>query len=610
MCGIVGYVGNANAQAILLDSLSRLEYRGYDSAGLALLDDQNLLEVTKHPGKLDNLTHALEKVPLEGKCGIGHTRWATHGKPTRANAHPHLSYDGRVALVHNGIIENDQALKAKYLKGIKLKGQTDSEVVANLVALRLQKYGDLYQALASVVKELQGAYALCAMSPDCPGEIIVARLGSPLILGIGKKQNFIASDVPAILPYTKSIIYLDEGDLARIRADKVEVYAASGKRRRVKAKQVKLSLEAAEKGGYPHFMLKEIHEQPEAIDHTLRGRIKRGRVELQELESFKTRFKRVKQIQIIACGTSYHAGVVGSYVLQEFTGLSTTPLIGSEYRYCSPVVDKHTLVIVISQSGETADTKSALNYAREQGALTLAICNVPQSSIPRIADASLYTRAGIEIGVASTKAYTTQLVALILFALWLGQERESMSQARIRKLTKELRALPEMITSILQSKLVGVKRCAARYQNVNNFMYIGRRYNYATAFEGALKLKEISYIHAEGYGAGEMKHGPIALVEGTFPTIVICPKSLVYEKTLVNIKEIRARGGVIVAIASQGDEEIKKVADYLIYIPVCSEVLSPILAIVPLQLLAYYTAVKRDKDPDKPRNLAKSVTVE
>jgi len=613
MCGIIGYVGERNAQQVVLDGLSRLEYRGYDSAGIAILDASNTLHITRAVGKLAELVKKLKGSPLTGSTGIGHTRWATHGKATEANAHPHVDVKGRFSLVHNGIIENFQTLKRDQLKGVKFSSETDTEVAAKLIGKLLANSKSLHDALRAGMKHFEGAYAIAAVSADHPDEIVVARCGSPLILGVGKGENFIASDVPAILPYTDRIIYLDEGESAIVRADGIQLFDAKGKPKEVKPTKVHLSVEAAEKGGYEHFMLKEIFEQPDSIEKTLTGRIKKGVVDLSELGLSAAKIKRIKRIHILACGTSFHAGLVAKYAIQEFAKLPVQVSIASEFRYEHPVVEKGTLVIAISQSGETTDTRFAALLAQEMGAQVLAVSNIVGSSIPRMADATLYTRAGIEIGVASTKAYTTQIAALLLFVIWLARNQEEvsgMTLAQEKKLVKELQQVPELARALLNSKMVGVKRCAAFYQNVNNFMYIGRRYNYATAFEGALKLKECSYIHAEGYGAGEMKHGPIALVEGTFPTIVICPASDVYDKTISSMREIKARDGVIVAVASEGDDEIKQLADYLIVVPKTRECFSPLLTALPMQLLAYYTAVNRGCDPDKPRNLAKAVTVE
>ena len=610
MCGIIGYVGKRKATDVLVDGLSRLEYRGYDSAGVAVVDKQNKLKVVKAVGKLINLKGRLGQSRISGGLGIGHTRWATHGRATEVNAHPHTAAKDSLAIIHNGIIENHATLRKKYLTGVKLKSDTDTEIAAHLLAKKFKVTKDLHKAMRQIMGLMEGAYALCALSADAPDEFVVARVSSPLIIGVGDGENFVGSDVPAILPYTNKIIYLEDNESARITADKVEIFDKNGKRKSVKPKRVKLSIEAAEKSGYPHFMLKEIHEQPDAIEATLSGRIKKGQVDLSELGLKAAQLKRIKRIQIIAAGTSSYAGQIGALAIQDLARIPCEAVIASEYRYSNPVVDKSVLAVAISQSGESADTKAAMELAKKRGAQTMAISNVIDSSIPRMVDTTLYTRAGIEIGVAATKTYTAQITALSLLALWLGQKSETIKPAAEKKLTTELKKVPGLLRKLLGTNLVGVKRCASRYQNVYNFMYMGRNYNYATAFEGALKLKELSYIHAEGYGAGEMKHGPIALIEGTFPTIVICIDCPIQDKIMSNIREIKARDGVIVAVASEGNKEIRELADYLIYVPKTSEPLSPLLTVVPLQLLAYYTAVNRGCDPDQPRNLAKSVTVE
>ncbi|MCK6438996.1 MAG: glutamine--fructose-6-phosphate transaminase (isomerizing) [Planctomycetes bacterium] len=610
MCGIIGYVGKREVAQVLLDGLSRVEYRGYDSAGIAVLGESGI-NVIKATGKLANLKSRVGQSRPQGWLGIGHTRWATHGRVTEANAHPHIASGGRVALIHNGIIENYQTLKKKYLADEEFLSETDTEVAAKLLGKMLAREGDLHAAMRATMKELAaGAYAFCAISADQPNQFVVARRSSPLIIGVGEGENFVGSDVPAILPYTNKIIYLEDGESARITPDSVEVFDVNGKPRAAKPKTVNMTLEAAEKSGYEHFMLKEINEQPAVIESTLAGRVSKSGIDLSELGLTAAQLKRIKRIQLIAAGTSHYAALTGKLLIEEFARIPVEAPIASEYSYSNPVIDKDVLAIAISQSGESADTKVAMELAKKNGALTMAISNVMGSSIPRMVDATLYTRAGIEIGVAATKTYMAQLTALTLFAAWLGRKRGEFSATEEKKLVADLKEVPVLMRKLLASKLVGVKRCAARYQNVYNFMYMGRNYNYATAFEGALKLKEISYIHAEGYGAGEMKHGPIALMEGTFPTIMICVDSPIRDKVLSNMREIKARDGVIVAVASEGDEEIKELSDYLIYVPRTREQLSPMMTVVPLQLLAYYTAINRGCDPDQPRNLAKSVTVE
>ncbi|GIK51276.1 MAG: glutamine--fructose-6-phosphate transaminase (isomerizing) [Planctomycetaceae bacterium] len=608
MCGIVGYLGPRDASKVLIEGLARLEYRGYDSAGVAVLNGSGL-KLRRAVGRLRNLADSLKAEPLVGQMGMGHTRWATHGAPAEKNAHPHLSENGKVAVIHNGIIENYRDLKGELqAAGVRFASETDTECIAHLVARHYQ--GDLLAAVHAAVQRLHGAWALVVAHADHPDLLIVARRGSPLLIGLGQGENFVASDVTPLLPYTRQVIYLDEGQLATVSRGQVQVFDAALKPVAHKVETSELTLDAAEKGGFEHFMLKEIHEQPVAVEATLRGRIKDGRVDLGELALDPAALKGVRRLQLIACGTSLYSAMVGKYLIEQRTALPTECWSASEYRYADPVIDASVLVIAISQSGETADTLEALRLARGKGARTLAICNVMGSSIPRTCDATLYTRAGPEIGVASTKAYTAQLTAFELLALGLGRLLGRPNDTEEARVVKGLEALPAQIRRLLEGDIVGVKRCAKRYQNVTNFMYIGRHFNYPTALEGALKLKEISYIHAEGYPGGEMKHGPLALVEGTFPTIAICPRGRTREKMISNIQEIKARKGVVVVVATEGDQEARELADYLIEIPPCEEEVSPILAVVPLQLLAYYTATQLGRDVDKPRNLAKSVTVE
>jgi len=611
MCGIAGYLGPRKAVDVVFDQLKRLEYRGYDSAGIAFPERQDI-RILKKAGKLSELGRLLEDAETSDvRTAMGHSRWATHGAPTDTNAHPHFDQTENVSIIHNGIIENYLELREELAaKGHHFHSQTDTEVAAHVIGDEYAKGVPLEEAVRLAVKRLRGAYALVVMSRTEPGKLVATRNASPLILGFGEHENMLASDIPALLPYTREVMVLEEGDIAVLTDHSVRIMDGDSREVPIKAMTIEWDIAAAERGGYEHFMLKEIHEQPEAVEQTLRGRIRDGAVDLSELGLSKERLKRIKRVQIIACGTSYHAGLILKYAMQEFAGLPVEATVASEYRYSNPPVDKGVLAIAISQSGETADTKAAADLAREGGATVVSVCNVVGSSIPRMSHATLYTRAGIEIGVASTKAYTTQMTALLLFCIWFARARGAMAPKQEKELVAELESVPALMRKLLESNLVGVKRCAARYQNVHNFMYIGRRYNYATAFEGALKLKEISYIHAEGYGAGEMKHGPIALVEGSFPTIVICPASPYYDKSISNIREIKARDGVIVAVASEGDEDIKDLADYLIYVPKTSEPVSPLLTVLPLQLLAYYTAINRGCDPDKPRNLAKAVTVE
>ncbi len=608
MCGIVGYVGPREATEVLIEGLRRLEYRGYDSAGVAVMNGSGI-SVRKAVGRLSALEKELASNAAHGGLGIGHTRWATHGAPSIANSHPHVSYDGKLSVIHNGIIENYRELKNELIaQGVKFASDTDTEVVAHMVAREFK--GDLLQALAAVLKRLRGAYALALCHAEQPDRIVATRRGSPLVVGLGDGENFLASDVPALLKYTRRVIYLEEGQIAELTSAGVELFDRELKPVTGKEVLTDLTLDAAEKEGYEHFMLKEIHEQPRALAETIRGRVEGGRVDLGELNLDAESLKGVRRIAIVACGTSLYSGMVGKYLLESFVKLPTETWSASEFRYADPVIDASLLVIAVSQSGETADTLEALRICKQQGARTLAICNVMGSSIPRIVGGTLYTRAGPEIGVASTKAYTTQLAAFVLLAVGIGRMLGSTTQADEARLVAGLEQLPRQVNELLTDDIVAVKRCAKRYKDVFNFMYIGRHYNYPTAMEGALKLKEISYIHAEGYAGGEMKHGPLALVEDTFPTIAIAPHGRTREKMVSNVQEVKARKGVVVMVSTLGDEEARELADYLIEIPKCEEELSPILAIVPLQLLAYYTATQLGRDVDKPRNLAKSVTVE
>jgi glutamine---fructose-6-phosphate transaminase (isomerizing) len=608
VCGIVGYVGPREATEVLIEGLRRLEYRGYDSAGVAVLNGDGM-KTRKAVGRLSALEDELKRDGLHGGLGIGHTRWATHGVPSVANCHPHVSFDGKVSLIHNGIIENHRELRNELLaQGVTFQSETDTEVVAHLIAKAYD--GDLLRTFHQVVQRLRGAYALAVCHANEPDRIVATRVGSPLVIGIGEGENFIASDVPAILKYTRKIVYLHENHLAVVTREGVSVYDPELKPVQPEVTETSLSVDAAEKEGYPHFMLKEIHEQPHALAETIRGRVNGESIDLAELNLDAEVLKGVRRVAILACGTSLYSGMVGKYLMERFTGLPTEAWSASEFRYADPVIDPDMLVIAVSQSGETADTLEALRIVKAGGARAIAVCNVMGSSIPRMCDATLYTRAGPEIGVASTKAYTTQLAAFVMLSVGIGRMIGRADAADEARLVAGLKALPAQVKELLEDDIVAVKRCAKRYKNVFNFMYIGRHYNYPTAMEGALKLKEISYIHAEGYAGGEMKHGPLALVEGTFPTIAIAPQGKTREKLISNVQEIKARKGVVVMVSTRGDEEARELADYLIEIPPCEEELSPILAVVPLQLLAYYTATQLGRDVDKPRNLAKSVTVE
>ncbi|MEZ5994067.1 MAG: glutamine--fructose-6-phosphate transaminase (isomerizing) [Planctomycetota bacterium] len=608
MCGIVGYVGSREATEVLIEGLRRLEYRGYDSAGVAVLNGSGV-QVRKAVGRLSALEDELRTNPAKGGVGIGHTRWATHGVPNLVNSHPHVSYDGKLSIIHNGIIENYRELKNELLKqGVQFKSDTDTEVVAHLLAKNYD--GDLLATVHRVLKRLRGAYAIAVCHRDEPNRIIATRVGSPLVIGVGEGENFLASDVPALLKYTRNVIFLAEGCLAEVTREGVRLFNTEMQPIEATVTETDLTLDAAEKEGYEHFMLKEVHEQPHALSETIRGRIEGERVDLSELGLTADMLHGVNRIAILACGTSLYSGMVGKYLLERFTRIPTETWSASEFRYADPVIDPGMLVVAVSQSGETADTLEALRIVKAGGARTIAVCNVMGSSIPRHCDATLYTRAGPEIGVASTKAYTTQLAGFVLLAVGIGRLLNRVSDVEEARIVQGLRELPAQVKSLLDEDIVAVKRCAKRYKDVFNFMYIGRHFNYPTAMEGALKLKEISYIHAEGYAGGEMKHGPLALVEGTFPTIAIAPQGKTREKLISNVQEIKARKGVVVMVSTHGDEEARELADYLIEIPACEEELSPILAVVPLQLLAYYTATQLGRDVDKPRNLAKSVTVE
>ncbi len=609
MCGIIGYVGDKQAVPILMDGLGRLEYRGYDSAGVAVLDGKRL-RFEKNAGKLHELARVIKDAELSGTTGLGHTRWATHGVPSRENAHPHFTLKRRIAIVHNGIIENHDELRRKLKRrGIRFVSQTDTEVLCHLIGVYYN--GSLVAAVRKALRQVRGSYAVAAIAAGEPGTIVAARMNNPLIIGVAEGENLVASDIPAVLPYTRRVIFLDDGDVAEIHRESVSITTLGGKPRLPVVHKVQWDVSTAEKGGYPHFMLKDIHEQPQAVADTIAGRIKGtgGDVLFRDFGLSDAQLKKIERISIISCGTSWHAGLVAKIAIEELARIPVDVSIASEYRYADPVVDRRTLALGISQSGETIDTLMGLRAARERGARVLSVCNVVGSSIPRMSDAVIYTHAGPEIGVASTKAYTTQLAALELLAIYLGRLRGTLKRDRAKRLLKALKQVPSKLRKVIANDKL-VKHCAERYKYVYDFLYIGRRYNYPTAYEGALKLKELSYIHGEGYGAGEMKHGPIALVEDTFPTVAIAVKGRVYQKMLSNIQEIKARKGIVIAVATSGDRKIGKLADFVITTPETEEMFSPILTVVPLQLLAYHIAVNRGCDVDQPRNLAKSVTVE
>ncbi|TBH17509.1 glutamine--fructose-6-phosphate transaminase (isomerizing) [Thermus thermamylovorans] len=604
MCGIVGYVGFRNATDVLIDGLRRLEYRGYDSAGVAVRTPVGL-KVVKRSGKLSALEGALKEEHLEGSLGIGHTRWATHGAPTDPNAHPHTTEDGRIAVIHNGIIENYLELKEALLaRGHRFRSETDSEVLAHLVEERYR--GDLLQALREALKEVRGAYAV-VVAHGAHEEIVAARTVSPLVVGLGEGENFLASDVPALLPYTRRVVFLHDGDLARITREGVEVIDLGGQPLKREVVEIDWSLEAAEKGGFPHYMLKEIYEQPWVLENTLGGRLREeeGDVDL----GLALDPKEVARVHLIACGTAAYAGWYGKYLLEALARIPTEWDVASEYRYRDPVVDARTLAIAISQSGETIDTLEGIREARRKGARTLGVINAKGSSLTREVEDVLYIHAGPEIGVASTKAYTAMLAAMVLLAVRFGRARGTLSKEVARELLQEMRKLPRLVEEVLERRPL-IAHIAEKYHQTQDFLFLGRHVQAPTAYEGALKLKEISYIHAEAYPAGEMKHGPIALIDERLPVVVLATKGPLYEKTLANIQEVRARGGRVIAIATEGDEELPKVAQDVVYLPEVHPLLAPIVSVVPLQLLAYEIAVLLGRDVDQPRNLAKSVTVE
>ena len=607
MCGIVAYIGKNQALPVLLDGLRRLEYRGYDSSGVAILGLEVFTE--KAVGKIINLEEKLIGKNLVGTLGIAHTRWATHGEPNEINAHPHHDCTGKIWVVHNGIIENYQELKKELInRGHIFVSQTDTEVLAHLIESFYK--GDITKALQKTLKIVKGTYGIAAFTADEPGKIVAARSGSPLVVGLGDDETVIASDVSAILRHTKQVIYLDDGEIAEINGAGFRIYNAQAEEIDKTVESIEWDLDKIEKQGFEHFMLKEIFEQPETIINSIRGRVmvEEGKVKLGGLDDVLERLRAIDKIKIVACGTAMHAGLVGKYMLEEYAGISTEVDCASEFRYRKPIIDAKTAVIVISQSGETADTLAAMRESKEKGALTLGIVNTVGSSIARETHAGVYNHIGPEIAVASTKAFLSQVSILALFTVLFGRQR-AMSITMGERILKELTMLPEKIKSILEQN-ENIKEIVEKYGEYDHFAFLGRKYNNPVAFEGALKLKELSYIHAEGFQAGEMKHGPIALIDENFPTMFIAPRDSVYEKNISNIQEIKTRKGKVIAIATEGDEEIAKIVDDVIYIPKTLEMLTPILSVIPLQFFAYYAAVLRGNDVDKPRNLAKSVTVE
>ena len=610
MCGIVGYIGAKQASPVLLAGLKKLEYRGYDSSGIGVItsDDGKML-LYKTRGKIKDLQALLGSHPIPASSiGISHTRWATHGVPNKVNAHPHADCTGKILVVHNGIVENFEELKKELQrKGHRFASETDTEVVSHLIEENY--HGDLLSAVRKTIKRLRGAFALGIISVEHPDMLIAARVGSPLIIGLGKNENFIASDAPAILEHTRKIIYLKDGQLAVLRKDKVDISTFAGKPVKPKVDIVTFKIDAVQKQGYAHFMLKEIHEQPEVLRQMLQKRLPGETLDLEGLGLSDRQLKTIDQIVIVACGTAYHAGLVGKYIIESLSGVRVSVDVSSEFRYRQPIIGKKTLVMAISQSGETADTLAAAREAKAKGAKVISICNVLGSSLARESDGVLYTYAGPEIGVASTKAYTAQLCMLYLIALKLSSLKHAASSRERHSLIKQLRNIPALYEKILRNKNA-VAAIAKANSHFGCFLFLGRNVNFPSALEGALKLKEISYIPAEGYAAGEMKHGPIALIDEYRAVVCIAPQSPIYEKMVSNMQEIRARRGNIIAIATEGDKTISHYAQQTIYVPVTHEFLTPLLVAIPLQLLAYYIAVKLGCDVDQPRNLAKSVTVE
>ncbi|KOS07281.1 glutamine amidotransferase [Flavobacterium akiainvivens] len=615
MCGIVGYIGHREAYPVIIKGLKRLEYRGYDSAGVVLYDNGNL-KLSKTKGKVSDLEERAEKeITLNGSIGIGHTRWATHGVPNDVNSHPHVSNSGNLVIVHNGIIENYDPIKKELIKrGYVFHSDTDTEVLVNLIEeVKKQEHIKLGKAVQIALNQVVGAYAIAVFDKQNPDEIVAARLGSPLAIGVGEGEFFVASDASPFIEYTSNAVYLDDEEMAIVSLDKPVTI------RKIKddsivdpyIQELQMNLEQIEKGGFDHFMLKEIYEQPNAIKDTFRGRLRadEGIVKLSSVEENLQKFLNADRILIVACGTSWHAGLVAEYILEEFTRIPVEVEYASEFRYRNPIIRKNDIIIAISQSGETADTLAAIKLAKEQGAFVYGVCNVVGSSISRETHTGSYTHAGPEIGVASTKAFTTQITVLTLMALRIGQAKGTLSRADFHRYLQELDHVPQKVEQALEHNLE-IQAIASKYKDAPNCLYLGRGYNYPVALEGALKLKEISYIHAEGYPAAEMKHGPIALIDEHMPVVIIAPKQEHYDKIVSNIQEIKARNGKIIAVVTAGDVQVKKLADYVIEIPETSDALSPLITTIPLQLLAYHIAVMRGCNVDQPRNLAKSVTVE
>ena len=614
MCGIVGYIGKQEAYPILIKGLRRLEYRGYDSAGVALINSNSELNVYKAKGKVDNLTEYCADKDVSGNIGIAHTRWATHGEPSARNAHPHYSQSRNLAIIHNGIIENYADIKAKLIdKGVEFKSDTDTEVLVQFVEfIMVKKNLPLLEAVQVALYQVIGAYAIAIVDKRDPKQIIAARKQSPLVVGIGEDEFFLGSDASPIIEYTDKVVYLEDGNIAVIRlGEDVHVMSILGEEQELKVKKVDIDLGQIEKGGYDHFMLKEIFEQPECLTNCMRGRInvEADHVTLSALIDYRRQLLDAKRIVIVACGTSWHAGLIGKQLIESCCRIPCEVEYASEFRYRNPVVTSDDVVIAISQSGETADTLAAIQLAKEKGAFIYGICNAIGSSIPRATDTGTYIHVGPEIGVASTKAFTGQVTVLTMFALALGEAKGTINRDEYLKVVKGLNSIPQTIEEVLKTN-EKVRDLARTFTYAHNFLYLGRGYSYPVALEGALKLKEISYIHAEGYPAAEMKHGPIALIDSDMPVVVIATHNAMYEKVLSNIQEIKARQGRVIALVSKGDDTISKIADEVIELPDVMECLEPLVATIPLQLLAYHVAVCKGKNVDQPRNLAKSVTVE
>lgn len=615
MCGIVGYIGKRRAYDVLIQGLHRLEYRGYDSSGVAMITKPGELNIYKSKGKVSALEHFASNKDISGTIGIAHTRWATHGEPNDINAHPHCSQSGRIALVHNGTIENYTVLKeALSQQGFNFVSQTDTEVVVQLIEYIMDNnHCTLFEAVAEATKRVVGAYAIAVIDRQNPRQIVAARQSSPLVIGIGEGEYFLASDATPIIEYTNKVVYLNDGEIAVIEPDKeLKVYDSNAiGKNKIEITELQMSIEQLEKGGYPHFMLKEIFEQPRTLADCISGRITADgkRVVLSGVIENRSKFLKTNRIIIVACGTSWHAALIGKHLIEEYCRIPVVVEYASEFRYSNPVVNQGDILIALSQSGETADTLAALELAKQRGAFVFGICNVIGSSIPRATHSGCYIHVGPEIGVASTKAFTGQVTVLAMMALLIGQMKGTVTDQTVEKIATDIRRIPTLIQDIL-SQSEKIEDLAKIFTYAHNFLYLGRGYNYPSALEGALKLKEISYIHAEGYPAAEMKHGTIALIDNDMPSVVIAIKDNVYDKTVNNIQQVKARGGKVVAIVTEGDTVVRNMADYVIEVPEISECLTPLLTAIPLQLLAYYIAVNKGRDVDQPRNLAKSVTVE